>query len=487
MEKWYNLNEKERIEQVYSKYTVKDFWEWWCSGEAKVMEVRIKDYILIKLVAKKFNLPYSPSGVYVWTEQQLKQVMKEVRDKATIWMAVNSRKQNWGKWGKKSFGGTDNNVKQIDVLFIDIDRVVKEGVANKIDLENCDKMAELILERLGTYNWNKSYCKICSGNGVQLLIKFDIPIKLPECVYVSKGNNTEVGYYEVNTEFEKLKRLIPEGVGNDILKFSKKYKKDLNVEVDKSCFNIGRVAALPFTKNFKYGSFTWRGIIKLENGVNDGLSDYVLSKEINVEEYNSKKLFYSNKSISHTDMIKAGKIKEHKLIKFMLENDLPYGMINNYLIFQMKCLLRDSKIDLNSEEWIKIHKQLEVKVKGNIPMNIPDAKFGFDENIVNKYFIVNEITPIYPIYPNKTKRLDMKIDNFKWDDIHKYNLIKEYKLTEQMDMLEDIMVFKHELKEGDISNIDKYAAFLRACINKYSEKTVKYYFEYVILKLLSYE
>jgi hypothetical protein len=484
---WYKLEENERIKEIYTKYSIKDFLEWWTDKEIKVMEVRIKDYPLIKIVSKKLNLPYSPSGVYIWNELQLKLVMKEVRDRATIWFGVNSRKQNWNKFGKKSFGGTDNHIKQIDLLFIDIDRIEKNGPANRIDLENCDKMAELILERLSTQNWNKNYCKICSGNGVQLLIKFDIPIKLPDVIYINKSGNVNDGYFELNEEFEKLKRLILEGVGKDILKFSKKYAKDLNVEVDKSCFNIGRVAALPFTKNFKYGGFTWRGIIKLENGINDGLSDYVLSKELDVEAYNAKKLFYSNKTISHTDLIRPGKIKEHKLIKFMLENELPYGMINNYLIFQLKCLLRDSKIDLNSKEWKEIHKQLEIKVKGNISMNIPDNKFGFDENIVNKYFIINEIIPIYPIYPNKTKKLNMKIDNFKWEDIDKYDLIKNIQLSEEHEILEDIVVFRKQLIESDMNNVDKYAAFLRSCIQKYGEKTVKYYFDYVMLKLLSYE
>ena len=45
---WYNLSEQERIEIVYSQYTIKDFWYWWSGGEQKVMEVRIKDFPLIK-------------------------------------------------------------------------------------------------------------------------------------------------------------------------------------------------------------------------------------------------------------------------------------------------------------------------------------------------------------------------------------------------------------------------------------------------------
>jgi hypothetical protein len=75
--KWYELDEKERI-KLFAKYTIKDFWEWWTNNEPRVMEIRITDYILVKEVAKKFNLPYSASGVYVFNELLLKAVIGSV-------------------------------------------------------------------------------------------------------------------------------------------------------------------------------------------------------------------------------------------------------------------------------------------------------------------------------------------------------------------------------------------------------------------------
>ena len=72
---WYELDEGQRIKEVYSKYSIKDFWDWWSGGDTKVMEVRIKDYNIIKEVADKFKVPWSSSGVYVDNAIMLKQII----------------------------------------------------------------------------------------------------------------------------------------------------------------------------------------------------------------------------------------------------------------------------------------------------------------------------------------------------------------------------------------------------------------------------
>ena len=480
-EPWYKLKEDERVKKVYSKYTVQDFWNWWCGDENKVMEVRIKNFDKIKEIGQQYNLPFSASGIYVWDLNTLKFVMKQVRDDSAVWFGVNSRKKNWNRFGFKSYGGTDHNVSQIDVVFIDIDRVYKEGPANEKDLENANKLADLILERLATQGWNKNYIKICSGNGVQLLIKLDVPLRLPDVEFVKDGKS---GYYQNNSEFDKLRRLIPESIGKDIIKFSKKFK-ELEVEVDKSCFNIGRVAALPFTKNFKYGGFTWRGILEIKTETNEGFSDYILSKEDDVIKYTERAVFTS-RAVKKRDKITLENIRENILIKYMLENKLPEGMRNNYLWFQVKCLLRDNKIDLHSDEFRALHKELESK-HGSLPINIPEKRFTFDENIVNKYFFINLLPPIYPVYPKKTKRIKMMIDDFKWEERNIFGFTNGEKYGDGIDIFEDIKEFKKLLKEGDASNKDRYANFLKYCEKQYGEEVTKYYFDYVMFKLLSYE
>ena len=273
--------------------------------------------------------------------------------------------------------------------------------------------------------------------------------------------------------------------GKDILKFTRKYKDELQVEVDKSCFNIGRVAALPYTKNFKYGGFTWRGIVEMKNGVNEGLSDYILSKEIDIKTYNQRTVF-NTRALQRRDLLKPGKLEQNELINFMLTHDLPQGMRNNYLWFQVKCLIRDSKIDVNSDEFRKLHKKLEQK-HGILPANIPDKRFTFDENIVNRYFFENLIKPIYPVYPKRTKRLNLMIDKLKWEDINILDM-KKIKWEESNNIMEDIVAFKEVLTENNKEdNAEYYAYFLRRCIEKYGEKITRYYFDNVMLKLIMYE
>lgn len=478
---WYKLSESERIQQVYALHTIKDFWDWWSDGEEKVMEVRIKDFARIKELAKELQIPYSPSGVYVWNDILLKEVIRRTRD-VTLWFGINSRKRNWNQFGTKSFGGRDCNVKQIDVLFIDIDRVKKDGVATEEELEKCDQLANIILDKLSIQNWNKSYCKVCSGNGVQLLIKLDFPIKLSEQEYDSRTKS-----FTPNDSFDRLRVLIPKGIGFDILKFCNKYKEELGVEVDKACFNIGRVAALLQTKNYKYQGFTWRGVVQLEKGVNDGLSDYVLAKVDDIKLYREKNVFVKSKAITPSNRIKPGKIFEHPLAKLLTERELPHGGINNILWAQMKALLRDSGIDFASEEFRKFHKEVELKQKDNYPANIPDKNYTFNENTVNRWCIDNLYPLLFPAWANKTKKKDLGIDTILFEHVIKDT--DEYTLNSERTILEDLDWFKKELS-SDVSpgiNGEKFLKFVRSCITKYGETRTRYYFENIMKKYLSYE
>jgi len=137
---WHELDIGDRIKNVYSKYTLKDFWNWWSNGEDKVMEIRITDIPLIKEVSKKYNLQYSTSGVYVKNYLELARVVQFTREKAVIWFGCNPRKKNWSSSNKLDFkvygsgrrvGSSDYNVLSMDFLPIDIDRKVKKGEATK--------------------------------------------------------------------------------------------------------------------------------------------------------------------------------------------------------------------------------------------------------------------------------------------------------------------------------------------------------------------
>jgi len=476
---WFDLNEEERIKQVYSKYTIKDFWDYWSDNNNVYMEVRIKNWQKVKEVANKFSLKYSHSGVYVNSYIQLKNVIAYVRDKETIWCGINPRKKNWVTIGLKekqkhikTFSGKDDFIQSINYVFIDIDRIEKNGKATKNDLKNCDMLANLILEKLEKKNWNKNYIKICSGNGIQLLIKLDIFLELPTRKY-----NEEKKEFEYDKEFFDISDYIRNGIGKQILNFCKKHKKELNVGVDRSCFNIGRVCALPFTKNFKYDSFTWRGIVEIQNKENIGLSDYILNVFEKTDFKNYGNIFNKQKLVRPKNFIKKGELGKNPIVRLILNNNLPYGKINDTLWCQIKCLLRDNKFDLNSEEFRMVHKQLEEKLNGKLTTNFPDKKIKFNENVVNNYCIDLGIKPIYPLWLNKTNKHNFLLENISWG-FHKYF---ERKLNlGDGDIFDDMILFKKTLKEDDINNRQRFAYFINFCIDKYGKKKTKYFFEYKI-------
>jgi len=477
MEPWYELEESERIKLYYGKHTIKEFWEWWENKQSSFMEVRIKDWEVIKETAQKLSLPYSPSGVYVHNHVQLKNVIALVRNKTTCWFGVNPRRRNWVKTKAgtfKDFGGKDVNVSEIRFMFIDIDKTSSEKrPATKHELKNADILANLILERLSNEEWNKGYVKICSGNGVQLLIKLDFPLRTPELMF-----QDDKGEYVFNDDFETLKEVIRKGIGEQVRKFSRKYKDELDVQVDKACFNIGRVGALPQTKNYKYGGFTWRGIIEIEDNPNIGLSDYILSKVDDLKLYKEKNVFQKSRAILPFERLKKGKFMEHTLVKYMMETELPSGMRNNYLWFQLKCIVRDSPgIETNSSDFRDMRSKLEAKLKTNLPSNLPDKKFSFEKDIVNKFCIENMLPPVYELWPNKTLYKDMGINSITWKHLKIFDG-DSIKLEQGTGIVEDMKEVKKQMIYGSSDiNCKVLLSFTKGCIDKYGEQKTKYFFE----------
>ncbi len=480
---WFYLNEEERIKQVYSKFKLRDFWTWWEKGEDSYMEIRIMNFGVIKEVATILKLPFSVSGIYVNNAVQLKNVISLTRDKEKMWFGINPRKKNYNKFGWKSFGGADEFVESVNYLFIDVDRIIKEREATNKELEDADTLANKILEKLGKHKWNQDYIKLCSGNGLQLLIGLDIPIKLPD---VEFDNKTKT--FNQNSEFETTKHIFKNGIGKQLEYFSKKFKDELGVEVDKSCFLIGKVGALPMTKNFKHNSFTWRGIIEIGYGHNEGFTDYLLSSMDDVVEFKSKNPFV-NKKLVRQNIIREGKLKQNILATFMLKNNFPEGMINNTLWFQLKLLLRDSKFDMNSIEFRKYHNEIKSKHRRDFSLNLPNKKYVFNETAVNNYCLTYGFQPVYKLWPGRTKKLDMGLENLEWNNVLVSEGKYKFDLDKNSTLFDDLKKCKNKLKEGVvIYNIDNVVDFINECIKKYGESKVKQYFEDgIFYRYLSYD
>jgi len=497
---WYELEEGDRIKQFYSKYSIQEFWDWWSGGDSKVMEVRIKDYKLLRETADKFKVPYSTSGVYVNNATSLKQIIGYVRDKATIWFGINPRKKNknlkgWSVYGSGPQGGSaDINVDEICFLFIDIDRVDKNGLATNEDLKNCDILANNILERLSKEKWNNSYCKICSGNGVQLLIKLDESLVVPNIIFKKiELIDSKMKYGAIpieNSEYLSIKNIISEGIGKEVYNFCKKLKIELNVEVDKKTFNLSRVGALPFSKNIKHGSFRWRGILEIKKEENEGFSDYILTKKINIKEFKERNVF-SNRKYSQLKL-NPKKLRQNEIIKLMLENQLSYGEINNVPWCQFKCLVRDSKNSeeiLNSDDYKIIKKELEIKYKGMFSSNLPKEDIKYNPMTIWKYCVRNNIIPVYNFSDiNKNIDIELKIKNRDlWRDKEIYGEEKKYKLEQDTTEFEDIDNFKLYLNENNLKGYAVVSNFLVSFEQKYGTSKAKFFADNILKDYLSYD
>jgi hypothetical protein len=164
----------------------------------------------------------------------------------------------------------------------------------------------------------------------------------------------------------------------------------------------------------------------------------------------------------------------------MLKNMFPSGGINNVLWMQVKCLLRDSKIDVHSKEWKEIHEELKHKHSRTFTMNLPASNYEFSEDITNHYCIENMIPPLYPLW--KTSRPLIK--NMCLDGLSPAHLIRVRegvtKLAEETTYWEDMELCKRELKEGDYNNIDKVIFFTRGLIDKFGLNRATYLLTYVL-------
>jgi len=500
--KWYEIDEAERIKKFYSNVTIQNFWDWWSDKEQKFMEVRIKDWKLTKETATRYKLPYSTSGVYVTTGTQLKNVLSYVRDKATVWFGINPRKKNknlkgWNVFGSADRGGSgDINVEEIKFLFIDIDRKNKVGVAGTKDLEHCDILANSILKKLNTEKWSESYIKIASGHGLQLIVKLDLGLTLPNvefekiCLPNNENDEKVEPIYKpiLNKNFIKTQTIIREGIGKDILKFTRQTikKKELLVEVDKTCFRMAQVGALHCSKNFKYDTYRWRGIVEIKHNKNSGLADYIWSRETDIKKFKQGSPFV-NYRVLDSDKIQSGKLMKHKLIQFVIKNNFSYGEINNKLWFQIKCLIRDSKIDINSNEYISFKRMFEAKIKGILSPNLPDKRFSFSKDMINDFCLNQRLPPIYTVYEkriknnNYVKEKDIKFEKRILSD-------KTFELDDSSTLKEDMQICKEKFKENLYFNNGLIVAdFINSIIKKYDKNTAKYICEHWLYKFFEYD
>lgn len=390
------------ISKTIEEYKLEDFWNWWSDGSTQFMEVRFINYKVAKYIGTKFNLPYSIAGVYINNYSDLLKVVSFIRKKQTMWMKFNPCRKIPTK-KSMSFSGVDEGIEAIKFFVFDIDRINKNGAADDNEINKIYDFVKLIEEELQNKNITQ-YCTVFSGNGFQIIIKLDEPILLPFPQY-----DKEHDIYVPDEKFNNYKLLIKETVGNYFIqKFNTKENRiKYNAEIDKKCFNIGRVGALPFSFNFKFDPPRVRGVFHYGTGINDGLSDSLIQQldELNLQPKN-KQYRVNNNSIPITEKLTYKNLLKNRLIRFLLSKELPGGDRNSNLIFPLKCLIQQSGLDLQDKRIVSLQRMIEKKQLDKFPFNTPPVTATFNAEAVNNYCINNYLPLLYPefVLSNKPKK-----------------------------------------------------------------------------------
>jgi hydroxymethylpyrimidine pyrophosphatase-like HAD family hydrolase len=432
MKAWYEHELNTRITEVYKKYTIKDFFDWWSDGSDDWLELRFDTWKFSELVLKKIKCYKNLNSVFVNNYRQIEQVLNIIGTQSNVWYGVNPRRMVRDSKGNFKFSGKDVNVSKIKYVFVDIDRTIKNGPATQNDLMNTDFLATELLTELSKENFANNYIKVCTGNGLQLLLKLDLPIDMPMPTLHESGQ-----VYVEPFEFTTLKQTIKNGIGKVLLKFSERFKS-YNVEIDKTGFNVGRIGALPFSFNIKFEKPVMRGMVEIKNITpNKGLTEYILSLNED-KEYKQKVIKYHktrDSIILHKEYnIKNNKLKQNVLVDLLLNYKFPAGGINNTLWYALKILLHHKGICKLDSEYVEFHEHLKVLHGRSFTDNGLEPQFKNNFNgvftetdiskvplLVNKYLRQHEIycpklnvsayhKPLFPVSPNGYMRQPTQVN-----------------------------------------------------------------------------
>jgi hypothetical protein len=186
------------------------------------------------------------------------------------------------------------------------------------------------------------------------------------------------------------------------------------------------------------------------------------------------------------DRITISGFWDNPIVKLMLEHDFPDGNINNTIWFQLKILLRDYKIDLSSDEFLKFHEAIKLKHNRSFSLNLPDKKFPFDKNVVNHYCFNHMLPLCYPLWEGRTERTPKCFELIDFKNACEYEK-NPMLLPDDTTILEDLKACKEKIPYNDVRNQDVFYPFINACIRKYGLQHTQYlynnkiferYFEY---------
>ena len=395
------LSEEEKQKQIYSKYSLKDFWEFWKHGEDEVMELSFPNLRWHNVKEQnKNNLPQNKNSVFVNNPEQLLELLKApVRNLTPMYWGVNDRKQIFETFGekkytKKVYGMSNYGVNKIKHIMIDIDSKKEHGKnATPEGMKDSMILAKLVVDKMKTNNGFDDYMMLCTGNGVHLIYRLDKPIQMPILEY--ETINGMIVYKECE-EFTHLKTILKRGIGKQIRKLN-----DVNGSDIDNVWDLRRVSRLPFSLNIKVkDDLRACGIIHINKGSNKGMHDLIVSTPKPITRKRKATQFAKYK-------VKLKDLKDEPLVKLLCERNLPQGNRNHYLELSFAMLLNDSGISHRENEVIRllnIIRQVQNKYTIQVdPKYIPQDGH-FNTETVNTYCWNNDIEFVYPVLLNHPKQ-----------------------------------------------------------------------------------
>ncbi len=448
----------------------------------KVWCMSILNYKISKAIAMKYHLPYGLESIFIKNFDELYKVVNEInKRKVSSFFRINPQRKSYYKNSKfPVYNSTYYGIEEISNILIDIDRIEKNGPASVEELLKLSEFSNLILKELNKINIHR-WMKICSGNGIHIIIPLDEGIYIPLPQYDAMNK-----IYVKDELFEKYTVLLKKTFYEKLFKKfnTKSYREKYNAEIDEACWKLTSGCAIPYTYNVKYGK-QLRYIVNSYDGSNEGLADAIFNQleNLSLPVYNKDKIKFSN--LKNEFKLNLKNLENCRLVKFLLSGKLPSGMRNNYLIFQLKLLLKDNNISFNEPLVKKLFMKIN-KIQGdNFAWNIPDEKYHFNPEVVNKYCILNRLPLLYDVMYDRKKVRDIDEYILDWSNYKKQYIPNEYvyKFDNDSGLFDDLRVINKRYNENP--DIMVLYGMIKGLEDKYGsddsrfilENYIKYYIE----------
>jgi hypothetical protein len=471
------INSKNKELDFYSKFSFDEVWNF-INPDNLYYEIRIKGkskeekvFNYIRDLAKLIKAPYHWTGVFITTKEQFKKACYfGIKNKLTMYLSVQPKRKSFHSKEKikiKKYNGEKQSELGFYNIFLDFDPTKKLKALGEDTENECYKVARHFLNE----NTNiKKYIFICSGHGIQLRIPLDTPIMFPVDKY--DENNCFIEDTETATYFSLMKIALKD--------ICLKYSTDL-VSIDISGLEVSRVGRLPFSKNFKKEPYKSCGVIEIvNNDINHGLHDYIMSFYNKNLVFMTTREIYKNKQIAEQFLCDENNIRNTPLIKLLLKKELPSGDRNRVLFFQLKVLLKNCGINTKSEKITQLIRDIERVQKDTIALNDPGDVL-FNPNAIINYCVNNKIPPIYPVLYDKITKRQVKDE---WFDIN-INKIHDKKIILDINILSSI--YKNINKEN-LNNIYllklEINKIILLLLNTFDKDYLEYLINHKILKTI---